>query len=253
MKLTDLNNYLNQLLKPEPFSDYCPNGLQVEGRAEIQHIVTGVTASYDLLEASLAVKADAILVHHGYFWRGESAAIVGLKKRRIQFLLQHDLSLIAYHLPLDAHAEFGNNVMLAKQLGLTATGWAGQKNKNESNMLLLAELSQPLSLKEFAQTIALKLNRTPQVIGDLTQVVQKVALCTGAAQGYIEQAVDAGVDVYISGEISEPTVHIARETGVSYIAAGHHATERYGVQALGAHLAEKFGLTHTFIDCDNPV
>ena len=253
MKLTDLNNYLNQLLKPEQFTDYCPNGLQVEGRAEIQHIVTGVTASYDLLEAALAVKADAILVHHGYFWRGESAAIVGLKKRRIQFLLQHDLSLIAYHLPLDAHAEFGNNVMLAKQLGLSATGWAGQKNKNESNMLLLAELSQPLSLKEFAQTIALKLNRTPQVIGDLTQVVQKVALCTGAAQGYIEQAVDAGVDVYISGEISEPTVHIARETGVSYIAAGHHATERYGVQALGAHLAEKFGLIHTFIDCDNPV
>ncbi len=253
MKLTDLNNYLNQLLKPEQFTDYCPNGLQVEGRAEIQHIVTGVTASYDLLEAALAVKADAILVHHGYFWRGESAAIVGLKKRRIQFLLKHDLSLIAYHLPLDAHAEFGNNVMLAKQLGLSATGWAGQKNKNESNMLLLAELSQPLSLKEFAQTIANKLNRTPQVIGDLTQVVQKVALCTGAAQGYIEQAVDAGVDVYISGEISEPTVHIARETGVSYIAAGHHATERYGVQALGAHLAEKFGLTHTFIDCDNPV
>ena len=253
MKLTDLNNYLNQLLKPEQFTDYCPNGLQVEGRAEIQHIVTGVTASYDLLEAALAVKADAILVHHGYFWRGESAAITGTKKRRIQFLLQHDISLIAYHLPLDAHTEFGNNVMLAKQLGLAVTGWAGQKNKNESNMLLLAELSTPLSLKEFAQIMDIKLNRAPQVIGDLTQIVQKVALCTGAAQGYIEQAVEAGVDVYISGEISEPTVHIARETGVSYIAAGHHATERYGVQALGAHLAEKFGLTHTFIDCDNPV
>ena len=253
MKLTDLNNYLNQLLKPEQFTDYCPNGLQVEGRAEIQHIVTGVTASYDLLEAALAVKADAILVHHGYFWRGESAAITGIKKRRIQFLLQHDISLIAYHLPLDAHAEFGNNVMLAKQLGLTVTSWAEPKNKNESNMLLLAELSAPLSLKEFAQIMDIKLNRAPQVIGDLTQIVQKVALCTGAAQGYIEQAVEAGVDVYISGEISEPTVHIARETGVSYIAAGHHATERYGVQALGAHLAEKFGLTHTFIDCDNPV
>ena len=253
MKLTDLNNYLNQLLKPEQFTDYCPNGLQVEGRAEIQHIVTGVTASYDLLEAAIAVKADAILVHHGYFWRGESAAITGIKKRRIQFLLQHDISLIAYHLPLDAHTEFGNNVMLAKQLELAVTGWAGTKNKNESNMLLLAELSAPLSLKEFAQIMDIKLNRAPQVIGDLTQIVQKVALCTGAAQGYIEQAVEAGVDVYISGEISEPTVHIARETGVSYIAAGHHATERYGVQALGAHLAEKFGLTHTFIDCDNPV
>ena len=253
MKLNDLNNYLNQLLKPEQFSDYCPNGLQVEGRQEINHIVTGVTASYQLLEAALAVKADAILVHHGYFWRGESAVITGIKKRRIQFLLQHNLSLIAYHLPLDAHAEFGNNMMLAKQLGLKTIGWAGQKNKNDSNMLLLTELSAPLSLKEFAQMIEIKLSRLPQVIGDLTQTVQKVALCTGAAQGYMEQAADVGVDVYISGEISEPTVHLARETGVSYIAAGHHATERYGVQALGTHLAEKFGLTHTFIDCDNPV
>jgi dinuclear metal center YbgI/SA1388 family protein len=248
MKLNDLNNYLNQLLRPEQFSDYCPNGLQVEGRAEIQHIVTGVTASYQLLEAALAVKADAILVHHGYFWRGESLAITGIKKRRIQFLLKHDLNLIAYHLPLDAHAEFGNNVMLAKQLELAVAGWAGDKN-----MLLLAELSKPLSLKDFTQMIDVKLNRTSQVIGNLNQTVQKVALCTGAAQGYIEQAVIAGVDVYVSGEISEPTVHIARETGVSYIAAGHHATERYGIQALGEHLAEKFGLTHTFIDCDNPV
>lgn len=248
MKLTDLTNYLSQLLRPELFSDYCPNGLQVEGKPEIQHIVTGVTASYALLEAAQAVKADAILVHHGYFWRGETAPIVGIKKRRIQFLMQHDINLIAYHLPLDAHAEFGNNVMLAKELGLQLTGWAGDKN-----MLLLAELSQPQSLKDFSKMIDLKLNRTAQVIGDLNQSVQKIALCTGAAQGYIEQAVIAGVDVYISGEISEPTVHIARETGVSYIAAGHHATERYGIQALGKHLAEKFGLVHTFIDCDNPV
>ena len=253
MKLNDLTNYLDQLLQPEQFSDYCPNGLQVEGKPEVKHIVTGVTASYDLLKAALAAKADAILVHHGYFWRGESLPIVGIKKRRIQFLLQHDLSLLAYHLPLDAHAEFGNNVILAKKLGLTVTGWTGQKNKNEPNMLLLGELSQPQSLKDFAETISTKLNRHAQVIGDLKQTVQKVALCTGAAQGYIEQAVCAGVDVYISGEISEPTVHIARETGVSYIAAGHHATERYGIQALGEHLAEKFGLTHTFIDCDNPV
>jgi dinuclear metal center YbgI/SA1388 family protein len=253
MKLSDLSNYLNQLLKPELFNDYCPNGLQVEGKLEVRRIVTGVTASYELLEAALAAKADAILVHHGYFWRGESPAIVGIKKRRIQFLLQHELNLIAYHLPLDAHAEFGNNVMLAKKLGLTATGWAGQKNKNEPNMLLLAELSQPQPLQDFAKMIDLKLNRAAQVIGDLNQSVQKIALCTGAAQGFIEQAVAAGADVYISGEISEPTVHIARETGVSYIAAGHHATERYGIQALGEHLAEKFGLVHTFIDCDNPV
>ena len=253
VKLNDLNNYLNQLLQVERFSDYCPNGLQVEGKQEVGHLVTGVTASYELLQAALEANADAILVHHGYFWRGESMPIVGIKKRRIQFLLQHEISLLAYHLPLDAHLEFGNNVMLAKQLGLTITGWAGQKNKNEPNLIALAELSQPRTLKDFVETVNTTLKRTAQVIGDLEKPVQKIALCTGAAQGYIEQAVVAGADVYISGEISEPTVHIAREAGIAYISAGHHATERYGVQALGEHLAQKFGLKHTFIDCDNSV
>lgn len=253
MKLADLNNYLNQLLQPERFNDYCPNGLQVEGRQEVRHIVTGVTASYNLLEAAFKVNADAILVHHGYFWRGESLPIIGIKKRRIQFLLQHDISLIAYHLPLDAHLEFGNNVMLAKKLGLTINNWVGQKSKNEPNLIALAELNQPQSLKDFVAKLNQALNRTAFIIGNLEQPIQKIALCTGAAQGYIEQAVEAGADVYISGEISEPTVHIAREEGISYISAGHHATERYGVQALGEHLAEKFGLMHTFIDCDNPV
>ncbi|MES2579114.1 MAG: Nif3-like dinuclear metal center hexameric protein [Pseudomonadota bacterium] len=253
MKLDDLKNYLNQLLQPERFSDYCPNGLQVEGRPEVQHIVTGVTASYNLLEAAFKANADAILVHHGYFWRGESMPIIGIKKRRIQFLLQHDISLLAYHLPLDAHLEFGNNVMLAKKLGLTIKNWVGQKTKNEPNLIALAELSQQQPLKDFVATLNQALNRVALVIGDLEQPIQKIALCTGAAQGYIEQAVEAGADVYISGEISEPTVHIAREAGISYISAGHHATERYGIQALGEHLAKKFGLMHTFIDCDNPV
>lgn len=253
MKLDDLNNYLNQLLQPERFNDYCPNGLQVEGRPEVRHIVTGVTASYNLLEAAYKANADAILVHHGYFWRGESQAIIGIKKRRIQLLLQHDISLIAYHLPLDAHLTVGNNVMLAKKLGLTVSAWAGQKSKSEPNLIAIAELSQPQPLKDFVAMLNRALNRTALVIGDLEQSVQKIALCTGAAQGYIEQAVAAGVDVYISGEISEPTVHIAREEGIAYISAGHHATERYGIQALGEHLADKFDLTHTFIDCDNPV
>lgn len=253
MKLIELNNYLNQLLQPERFNDYCPNGLQVEGKAEVKHLVTGVTASYDLLEAAYEANADAILVHHGYFWRGESLPIVGIKKRRIQFLLQHDISLFAYHLPLDAHAEFGNNVMLAKKLGLTVTNWVGQTHKNEPNLIALAELNQPQLLKDFVENLNVTLNRTSQVIGDLERPIQKIAICTGAAQGYIEQAVEAGADVYISGEISEQTVHIAREAGIAYISAGHHATERYGVQALGEKLAQKFGLSHTFIDCDNPV
>jgi dinuclear metal center YbgI/SA1388 family protein len=248
MKINDLNDYLNQLLQPERFSDYCPNGLQVEGKPEIRKIVTGVTASMELLHAALAANADAVLVHHGYFWRGEALPITGIKKRRIQFLLQHEINLFAYHLPLDVHSELGNNVMLAKQLGLNVTGWAGEKN-----MLLLAELSLPQPLIMIADLIESRLKRAPQVIGDLNKAIQKIALCTGAAQAYIEQAVAANVDVFISGEISEQTVHVARETGMSYISAGHHATERYGIQALGEHLAQKFDLAHTFIDIDNPV
>ena len=248
MNIKDLNNYLNVLLQPERFNDYCPNGLQVEGKQEINNIVTGVTASMALLEAAVQANADAVLVHHGYFWRGESPTITGIKKRRIQILLQHEINLFAYHLPLDAHAELGNNVMLAKQLGLNIIGKTGEKD-----MLLLAELTTPQSLQTFAKVIEVKLTRTPQVIGDLAKSVKTVALCTGAAQGYIEQALAANVDVYVSGEISEQTVHVARESGMSYISAGHHATERYGIQALGEHVAQKFGLQHTFIDCDNPV
>ena len=248
MKLDALNHYLNTLLQAERFSDYCPNGLQVEGKQEINKIVTGVTASMALLQAAHKANADAVLVHHGYFWRGEALPIIGIKKRRIQFLLQHDINLFAFHLPLDAHAELGNNVMLAKRLGLTVTGRAGDKD-----MLLLAELNAPQTLQALVETIARKLQRTPQVIGDLSQAIKRIALCTGAAQGYIEQAVEAGADVYISGEISEQTVHVAIESGMSYISAGHHATERYGIQALGAHLAQKFDLQHQFIDIDNPV
>jgi dinuclear metal center YbgI/SA1388 family protein len=245
MKINDLSDYLNQLLQPERFSDYCPNGLQVEGRHEINKIVTGVTASMALLQAAMQANADAVLVHHGYFWRGEALPITGIKKRRIQFLLQHEINLFAFHLPLDMHPELGNNVMLAKQLGLEVTKWA--------EMLALAELNHPQTLKSIVELVEKKLKRKPQVIGDLTWPVKCVALCTGAAQGYIEQAHTANADVYISGEISEQTVHLARETGMSYISAGHHATERYGIQALGEHLANKFEIKHEFIDIDNPV
>ena len=248
MKINDLSDYLDRLLRPEQFSDYCPNGLQVEGKREINKIVTGVTASMELLQAARRANADAILVHHGYFWRGEAQPIVGIKKRRLQFLLQHDINLFAFHLPLDAHPELGNNVMLAKQLGLELTGRTG-----ENDMLGLAELGAPQPLQALVTHIQAKLNRAPQVIGDLARPIKRIALCTGAAQGYIEQAAAANVDVYISGEISEQTVHVARETGVAYIAAGHHATERYGIRALGEHLEKMFGIAHEFIDADNPV
>lgn len=252
MKINDLVATINATLTPDRFKDYCPNGLQIQGRNEVNKIVTGVTASMELLEAAKAQNADAILVHHGYFWRGEASEIVGIKQKRIKFLLENDINLLAYHLPLDAHAEFGNNVQLAKALNLKLESWSG-----ENNMVAIGSLPASKTLADFVQGIEVALERTPQVIcnmgGDLTQPIKRVAWCTGAAQGYMEIAIANNVDVFISGEISEQTVHLARESNTSYIAAGHHATERYGVQALGQYLAHNFGLEHVFIDCDNPV
>jgi dinuclear metal center YbgI/SA1388 family protein len=248
MQLKELNNYLAQFLQIERFNDYCPNGLQVEGKSEVRKIVTGVTASFALLERAVAENADAILVHHGYFWRGESQTITGIKKRRLRLLLEQDINLFAYHLPLDAHAEIGNNVMLGKVLGLEIAGWLDEKN-----MIAWSMINEPQSLQMVVDNISTKLHRPVQVIGDVARSIRTIAWCTGAAQNYIEQAIDHNIDVFISGEISEQTVHQARESETVYIAAGHHATERYGIQALGAHLAEKFNLQHEFIDVDNPI
>jgi dinuclear metal center YbgI/SA1388 family protein len=248
MQLKELNNYLTQFLQIDRFSDYCPNGLQVEGRSEVLKIVTGVTASLALLERAEAVNADAILVHHGYFWRGEQQQVTGIKMRRLKFLLQHDINLFAYHLPLDAHDEIGNNIKLGELLGLKFAGWLDDKN-----MIAWSSLEEPLPLQKVVDMINTKLNRTAQVIGDLSKPISTIAWCTGAAQGYIEQAIANNIDVFISGEISEQTVHLVRESETSYIAAGHHATERYGILALGEHLAKKFNLEHEFIDISNPV
>ena len=248
MKIDDLKQYLVQILQPDNFDDYCPNGLQVEGRAEVKKIITGVTASQALIDAAIAENADAILVHHGYFWKGEGQTITGIKKRRIHALLANDISLFAYHLPLDAHPEFGNNVMLGKVLGLPITRWVDQKH-----MLAVSELERAVRLDAISNLIESKLSRAPQVIGAEDRLVKTIAWCTGAAQGYIERVVSENVDVFISGEISEQTVHIAREANIAYIAAGHHATERYGINALGEHLAQKFAFEHQFIDIENPV
>jgi len=248
VKLNELTHYTQQLMQVERFKDYCPNGLQVEGRAEIRKIVTGVTASMALLEAAHEANADLILVHHGYFWRNEDERIIGIKRNRIAFLLKHNLNLVAYHLPLDAHAELGNNVQFGKILGLNAVNYSG-----EANLVACGELKTAITLSDFALQVEKCLQRSPLVIGDLKQMVKKVAWCTGAAQNYIESAAALGADVFISGEISEQTTHQALEMGVSYISAGHHATERYGIQALGEHLAEKFDLEHEFLDIKNPV
>lgn len=248
VQLNELTHYTQQLMQVERFKDYCPNGLQVEGRAEIRKIVTGVTASMALLEAAYLAGADLILVHHGYFWRNEDARIIGIKRNRIAFLLENHLNLMAYHLPLDAHPELGNNVQLGKLLGLSPITYAG-----ELELVAYGELDQAVTLNDFAAMIEKRLQRQPLIIGNPQQRIKKVAWCTGGAQGYIDKAIEMGADVFVSGEISEQTTHQALESGVSYISAGHHATERYGIQALGEHLAEKYNLLHEFVDIINPV
>lgn len=249
--LTDLVAWLDALLKPERFRDYCPNGLQVEGATTVRKLATGVTASQAFLEAAAQWGADAVLVHHGYFWKGEAAALVGMKRRRIATLMANDMSLLAYHLPLDAHPQLGNNARLGQLLGLEDASPLDPDDRDGVGNV--GRLPQPQPIGELLANIARLTGRQPQHIGDPQAVVQRVAWCTGAAQGYIDTASRAGAEVYISGEISEPTVHSAREQGLHYIAAGHHATELYGVQAVGERAAEHFGLEYRFIDDPNPV
>jgi dinuclear metal center YbgI/SA1388 family protein len=244
----ELKNYANQLLEVERFQDYCPNGLQVQGKNTIGKLVTGVTASLALIESAIDAKADAMLVHHGWFWKNDEAPIVGQLHRRLKLLMDNDISLFAYHLPLDAHPKVGNNVQLSK-----VAGW---KHMGQSSIKSLISLGQPSSiqsLEKFALNLGKSLGRDPLVIGDKTRKIKKIAWCTGAAQSYFDAAIMEGVDVFISGEVSEPTFHLAQESGVAYIAAGHHATERFGVAALGEVIAKKFGIIHEFIDIPNPV
>lgn len=245
-----LGSYLAQLLNTTQVRDYCPNGLQVEGREKIGKIVTGVTASMAMIEAAVEAGADALLVHHGYFWRNEDPCIVGQKHRRIRLLLDHELNLFAYHLPLDLHTELGNNAQLALRLGLSSQSRFGEQ---QLGWLGVAQHADMKTVGDLADMIEARLLRKPLLIGERSQTLGMIGWCTGAAQNMLPDAIAAGASAYVSGEISEPTVHVAREAGVAYLAAGHHATERYGIQALGNHLAAQFGLAHQFIDIDNPV
>ena len=244
-ELQAIADYCAERLDIASFDDYCPNGVQVEGRAQVRRIVSGVTASQALVDAAVRDGADLLLVHHGYFWRGESPQLVGIKARRIGALMRADMSLLAYHLPLDAHAELGNNRQLGLRLGLDDA-------RPLEGLLWAATLAHASSGEEFGRRVTDALGRAPLVV-DSGRRLHRVGWCTGAAQGMVEQAAALGLDAFISGEISEQTVHQARELGIVYIAAGHHATERYGVQALGRELADHFALEHRFIDIDNPV
>ena len=245
--ITTIVNYTNGLLDSKSFEDYAPNGLQVQGKTEIRKIVTGVSATQAFIEAAIEKDADAILVHHGWFWGKEDPRIIGMKYKRLKLLMDNDISLIAYHLPLDAHPEFGNNAQLAKRLDIQIEDVMDKQGVGN-----YGRLSEYISLDKLGENIEKSLGRKPTVISGGDHAIRKVAWCTGGAQNWIQQAADAGVDAYISGEISEQTVHVAREMGVHYIAAGHHATERYGAKALGEHVAAKFGLLCEFVDIDNP-
>ena len=250
IKREHLLQAFDALLQPARFKDYGPNGLQVEGKAEIRRIVSGVTASRALIEAAIAAQADAIFVHHGLFWRGQDGCVTGWMKQRLALLLAHDINLFAYHLPLDAHAELGNNAQLGLQLGFKASARFGEQD--------LGFLGERIDGGSFATTRALgghienALKRAVTQAGNAQEAIKSIAWCSGGAQSYFEAAIAAGADAFITGEISEPQAHYAREMNVAFIACGHHASERYGAPALAAHVATQFGLQHQFIDIDNP-
>lgn len=252
---TTLLHWLDNYLSAHQFKDYCPNGLQVEGTDTIKHIVTGVTASQALLEAAVAHGADTVLVHHGWFWKNEDERVRGMKKKRLAFALQHNLNIFAYHLPLDAHPVVGNNSQLAKVLGFQQDLDSDGKpiGIGPGNLIQTGYLTSPTSLENVAKHLAKQLQREPLVVGNAQQIIHRLAWCTGGAQGFINEAINAQVDLYISGEASEPTFHSVQESNTAYIGAGHHATERYGVKALGEKITEQFGIAVTFLDINNPI
>ena len=249
VELKALEEYCNELLGAAAIADYCPNGIQVEAGREVRRVVSGVTASQALIEAAVEKEADLLLVHHGYFWKGEALPLTGVKGRRIRTLMQQGLSLMAYHLPLDMHPELGNNRQLADRLGFEKA----RPSAEGDGLLWQAELAKPISAEALVQRISDGLGRAPLHIEGGATSIRRVGWCTGAAQGHIEEAAALGLDAFITGEISEPTVHLARELGIHFFSAGHHATERFGVAALGQHLASHFELEHEFVDIFNPV
>lgn len=250
VKRDELVKYCADFFAHPHVNDYAPNGLQVSGSTKINKIVSGVTACQELLDCAVSENADLVLVHHGFFWKGEDPCLVGMHYKRIKTLLDNDINLLAYHLPLDCNKDLGNNVMLAKELGFVIDS---VNNVDNMPLLFSGRLTEPMSAADLTKHINKKLQRAPTVVGDENNEIQTIAWCTGAAQDYILDAAKLGVDAYLSGEISERTTYCARENAITYFGCGHHATERYGVCALGEHLAEQFAIEHLFIDIDNPV
>ena len=245
-----LESYLDELLNSKQIKDYSPNGLQVEGQETITKVVTGVTASEALIDEAIAQGAHAILVHHGYFWKGEDSTIKGLKRNRLKKLLSHDINLFGYHLPVDIHPQFGNNAQLANKLGIGSI--EAVKHVSPEGVLMRGTLHSPMTTDELGNLLTSELNRVPLINSVRNKAIKTLAWCTGGGQGYIDEAADLGVDAFLTGEVSEQTIHSSREYKIDFIAAGHHATERYGIKAVGEHISEALGLNVTFIDIDNP-
>jgi len=243
---------LAAILKPNKFKDYAPNGLQVQGVDEILKVVTGVTACQALIDEAVRLNADALLVHHGYFWKGESQVLTGIKYKRISTLIKNGINLFAYHLPLDAHPELGNNAQLVKMLGLIKPQALQSNLPLDESIGVIAELDEPVCVSKMKEIVERALGREVLFEAAGKDMIQTVALCSGGAQGYIEQAIESGADLYLTGEVSEQTIHLAREHGIHFIAAGHHATERYGAKAMAKYIEESLGIEAVFVDIDNP-
>lgn len=248
MHIQELLNWCTEILQPEKFQDYAPNGLQVEGAENVQRILCSVTASEAAIDAAIVAKADVLLVHHGMFWKNEAAPIVSWKKNRIKKLLQHDINLVAYHLPLDAHPTLGNNAQLAKKLG-----WQMDRQVEEQNLLSIGTLQAASTLSKLTQEIDAQLQRAPLVIGNSDRVIKNIAWCTGGAQNYFQAAINYGVDAFVTGEVSEAQYHLSHETGVAFIAAGHYATEKFGISALTQALSEKVDIPYGIFYEENPI
>ena len=246
----ELGKVLDSELCVPAFKDYCPNGLQVEGRDEINVLVSGVTACQALLESAVALQADAVLVHHGYFWRGEDERLVGMKAQRIRTLLEAGISLFAYHLPLDCHPTLGNNAGLARAMGLRE--WQGIDPEDATHPVFCGVFDEGARLSDVVDRLEHELQREALVVGDPDKIIRSAAWCTGGGQGYIDDAASYGAELFITGEVSEQTVHVARERGLAFVAAGHHATERFGARSLGQWIADRFGIDHHFVDINNP-
>ena len=249
--LADIIQWCDSTLKSHEFKDYAPNGLQIEGKTEVNKIVCAVTASQTAIDAAIAQGADLLLVHHGYFWKGEAYPITGMRGKRIKSLIQQDISLVGYHLPLDSHPTLGNNAAIADLLELQNIEALDPTERHPiGNIGYLKSAMSPEAFKAF---VSERLGFDAIHLPCDKSTIQKVGFCTGAAQDFISKAAEQGCDAFISGEVSERTYYEAKELDVHYYACGHHATERYGVQRLAKAISEQFNIEYSYFELNNPI